>query len=156
MRIPAIIIVDKVEMRMSPHGSVFVHRLWLFPQGRGDSVLIKRVTGSKDGCASTRYGGFVLNDTQSIYQVVSGIYTMRPIPNRLHNALPRRDMPLQVALLGPHAPDTARDAWGIDVGGISVLPRSVRWGHMINSHYLKFLGQNDYPESRLHQYRATP
>lgn len=69
-------------------------------------------------------------------------------------------MPPQVGMLGANAPNMVKISWGIQIEGKVIYPNKVRWGHMISSHYLKYIKTGDYTGSKLHEYinmaRDTP
>ncbi|CAM9691120.1 unnamed protein product [Ascophyllum nodosum] len=57
-----------------------------------------------------------------------------------------------VGMLGANAPARTKDTWDIRIAGKVIFPTKPKWGHMISSHYLQFLRQGDYPDSKLHHY----
>lgn len=66
--------------------------------------------------------------------------------------------PRQVGMLGANAPKKTKKTWNISIAGKVIYPVKPKWGHMISSHYLKYLKKGDYPNSKLHKYieEATP
>ncbi|CAM9513487.1 unnamed protein product [Hapterophycus canaliculatus] len=57
-----------------------------------------------------------------------------------------------VGMLGANAPQRVKKIWNIRIAGSLIHPTKSRWGHMIGAHYLKHLKNNDYPDSKLHNY----
>ena len=70
----------------------------------------------------------------------------------INGALNSMAVPLQVGMLGANAPAITKDTWGIRIAGKVIFPIKPKWGHMISSHYLQFLKEGDYPDSKLHHY----
>lgn len=66
--------------------------------------------------------------------------------------IPPATIPGQVGMMGANAPKKTKDTWNISIAGKTIYPVKPKWGHMISSHYLKYLKKGDYPNSKLHKY----
>lgn len=64
-------------------------------------------------------------------------------------------VPPQVGMLGANAPNIVKISWNIQIDAKVIYPYKVRWGHMISSHYLKYIKTGDYADSKLHEYINT-